>query len=79
MKHRPDLKALFRDRETRCAVLLALVGILLRVWYFYDFSGAPTYGCVVGAAVTASAENASFDNQLRPSLPFLTIGCVFSR
>ena len=46
-----DFKARFRDRETRYAALLALAGILLRVWYLYDFSGSPVYACAVGADV----------------------------
>lgn len=51
MKHHPDFKALFRERETRYAALLALAGVLLRVWYLYDFSGAPNYACAAGADV----------------------------
>ena len=46
-----DFKVRFRDRETRYAALLALAGILLRVWYLYDFSGAPNYAVAVGADV----------------------------
>ncbi len=45
------LKTLFREREIRCAALLALAGILLRVWYLYDFSGAPNYAVAAGADV----------------------------
>ena len=51
MMHHPDFKALLRERETRYAALLALVGVLLRVWYLYDFSGAPNYAVAAGADV----------------------------
>ena len=46
-----SMRTLLRERETCCAVLLALAGILLRIWYFYDFSGSPVYASTVGADV----------------------------
>ena len=51
MKPQIHFKALFRERETRYAALLALAGVLLRVWYLYDFSGAPNYAVAAGADV----------------------------
>ena len=51
MKLPLHFETLFRERETRCAALLALAGFLLRVWYLYDFSGAPNYACAAGADV----------------------------
>ena len=51
MKRKFDFGTLFHGREARYAALFALAGILLRVWYLYDFSGAPNFAVAAGADV----------------------------
>lgn len=41
----------YKLTERRIAAVLLLLGALMRVWYMYDFSGAPTFFIPIGADV----------------------------